>query len=150
MYKCKSRIIKKTEPQRIDAFELWYWRRLLRVPWTARRWNQWILKEINSEFQFIGRTDAEVETPILWPPYVKSQLTGKDPDPGKDWGQKEKGTTEDEMVGRHHRLNGHGFEWTPGVGNGQGGLVCCGFWGHKESDTTEQLNWTELNDNWIV
>ena len=75
---------------------------------------------------FIGRTDAEAETPILWPPNVKSWLIEKDPDAGKDWGQEEKGTTEDEMVGWHHWLNGHGFVWTLGVGDGQGGLVCCG------------------------
>ena len=86
---------------------------------------------------FIGRTDAEAETPILWPPHVKSLLIGKDPDAGKDRGQVENGKTEDEMVGWHHRLNGHGFGWTPGVGDGQGGLACCGSWGHKESDTTE-------------
>ena len=93
---------------------------------------------------FIGRTDVEVETPLLWPPDVKSWLIGKDPDARKDWGQEEKGTTEDEMVGWHHRLNGHGFGWTLGVGDGQGGLVCCGSWGRKESETTEWLNWTEL------
>ena len=93
---------------------------------------------------FIGRTDAEAETSILWPRDVKSWLTGKDPDAGKDWGQ-EKGTTEDEMVGWHHRLNGRGFGWTLGVGDGQGGLVCCSLWDCKESDTTEWLNWTELN-----
>ena len=93
---------------------------------------------------FIGRTDAEAETPMLWPPHAKSWLIWKDPDAGKDWGQEEKGTTEDEMVGWHHRLYGHGFGWTLGVGDGQGGLTCCGSWGHKESDTTEQLNWTEL------
>ena len=87
----------------------------------------------------IGRTDAEAETPILWPPDVKSWLIWKDPDAGKDWGQ-EKGTTEDEMVGWHHRLNGHGFGWTPGIGDGQGGLACCGSWVRKESDTTEWLN----------
>ena len=94
---------------------------------------------------FIGRTDAEAETPILWPPNVKSWLIWKDPDVGKDWGQ-EKGTTEDEMVGWHHLLDGHGFGWTPGIGDGQGGLVCCSSWGRKESDTTERLNrtnWTE-------
>ena len=96
---------------------------------------------------FIGRTDVEAETPILWPLDVKSWLIWKDPDAGKDWGQKEKGTTEDEMVGWHHRLNGRGFGWTPGVGDGQGGLACCSSWGHKESDTTEWLNRTELN--WI-
>jgi len=91
---------------------------------------------------FIGRTDVEAETPILWPPDTKSWLIWKDPDAGKDGGQEEKGMTEDEMVGWHHRLNGHGFGWTPGVGDGQGGLACCGSWGLKESDTTEQLNWT--------
>ena len=78
---------------------------------------------------------------ILWPPDAKSWLIGKDPDAGKDWGQEEKGRTEDEMVGWHHRLNGHGFGWTPGIGDGQGGLACCDSWGHKESDMTEQLNW---------
>ena len=93
---------------------------------------------------FFGRTDVEAETPILWPPNVKSWLIWKDPDAGKDWQQEEKGMTEDEMVGWHHRLDGHGFGWTPGVGDGQGDLACCGSWGHKESDTTEWLNWTEL------
>ena len=93
---------------------------------------------------FIGRTDVETETPILWPPHVKSWLIGKDPDAGRDWGQKEKGMTEDEMAGWHHQLNGHGFGWIPGVGDGQGGLACCNSWGLKESDTTERLNWTEL------
>ena len=95
----------------------------------------------NQSWIFIGRTDAEAETPKLWPPDVKSWLIGKDPDAGKDWGQQEKGTTEDEMVGWHHQLNGHGFGWTPGVGDGQGGLVCCDSWGRKESDTIEQLSW---------
>ena len=94
---------------------------------------------------FIGRTDAKVETLILWPPDAKSWLIGKDPDPGKDGRQEEKGTTEDEMVGWHHRLDGHGFGWTQGVGDGQGGLACCSSWGCKELDTTERLNWTELN-----
>ena len=92
---------------------------------------------------FIGGTDAEAETPILWPPHAKSWLIGKDPDAGKDWGQEEKGTTEDEMAGWHYQLNGHEFEWTPGVGDGQGGLACCNSWGHKESDMSEWLNWTE-------
>ena len=94
---------------------------------------------------FIGGTDVEAEAPILWPPDVRSWLTGKDPDAGKDWGQEEKRTTEDEMVGWHHRLIGHGFAWTLGVGDGQGGLACCNSWGHKESDKTE-LNWTELTN----
>ena len=92
---------------------------------------------------FIGRTDAEAETPILWPPHAKSWLIGKDPDAGRDWGQEEKGTTEDEMAGWHHRLYVHEFGWTLGVGDRQGGLVCCDSWGCKESDTTEWLNWTE-------
>ena len=88
-----------------------------------------------------GRTDVEAETPILWPPDAKSWLIWKDPDAGKDWGQEEKGITEDEMVGWHHWLNGQGFGWTPGVGDGQGGLACCSSWGHKQSDTTGQLKW---------
>ena len=94
---------------------------------------------------FIGRTDVEDETPILRPPHAKSWLIEKDSNAGKDWGQEEKGTTEDEMIGWHHRLDGHGFGWTPGVGDGQGGLACCDWWSRKESDTTERLNWTELN-----
>jgi len=93
---------------------------------------------------FIGRTDVEGETPILWPPDAKSWLIGKDPDAGKDWRWEEKGMTEDEMVGWHHWLSGHEFGWISGVGDGQGGLVCCSPWGHKKSDTTEQLNWTKL------
>ena len=92
---------------------------------------------------FFERTDAEAETQILWPPDAKNWLTGKDPDAGKDRGQEEKGITEDEMAGWHYRLNGHGFGWTPEVGDGQGGLACCNSWGRKESDMTEQLNWTE-------
>ena len=91
---------------------------------------------------YTGKTDAEAEGPILWPPDVKNWLIWKDPDAGKDWGQ-EKGMTEDEMVGWHHWLDGHEFEWTLGVGDGQGGLACCSPWGHKELDTTEQLNWTD-------
>ena len=82
---------------------------------------------------------------ILWPPHVKSWLIGKDSDAGRDWGQEEKGTREDEMAGWHHQLDGHEFEWTPGVGDGQGGLACCSSWGCKESDTTEQLNWTDVS-----
>ena len=97
---------------------------------------------------FIGRTNVEAETPILWPPNAKSWLIGKDPDAGKDWGQEEKGMTEDEMVGWHHWLNGHGFGWTPGDGGGQGGLACCGSWARKELDNTERLNWTD--PQWIV
>ena len=92
-------------------------------------------------------SDVEAETPVLWPPDAKSWLIGKDPDAGKDWGQEEKGMTEDEMAGWHHRLDGHGLGWTLEVGDGQGGLVCRGPWGCKESDTTEWLNWTELTLN---
>ena len=131
--------------------------------WALKNWCFWIVvlektlespldyKEIqpvypkaDQSWVFIGRTDVEAETLILWPPDTKSWLIWKYPDSGKDWGQK-KGMTEGEMVGWHHQLNGHGFGWAPGVGDGQGSLVCCGSWGHKESDMTEQLNWTELN-----
>ena len=93
---------------------------------------------------FIVRTNAEAETPILWPPYLKSWLIGKDPDARRDWRQEVNGTTEDEMAGWHHRLFGHEFEWTPGVGDGQGGLACCDSWGRKESGTTERLNWLNI------
>ena len=107
-----------------------------------------VLKEINPKgnqsWIRIGRTDVEAETPICWTPDAKNWLIWKGPDDGKDWRWEEKGTTEDEMVGWHHRLNGHEFEWTPGVGDGQGGLACCSPCGHKESDMTEWLNWTEL------
>ena len=120
------------------------WPRLLRVPWTTRRSNQSILKEISLgcsleglilklKFHYFGH--------LMW--RADSLESALSPDAGKDWGQEEKGMTEDEKVGWHHRLNGHGFGWTPGVSDGQGGLMCCGSWGHKESDTTEQLNWTE-------
>ena len=91
---------------------------------------------------FMGETNAEAETPIFWPPDVKNCFIGKDPNAGEDWRQEKKGTTEDEMVGWHHWLNGHEFEQVPGVGDGQGSLVCCSPWGRKESDMTEQLNWT--------
>ena len=94
---------------------------------------------------FIGKTDVEAETPIIWPPHAKSWFIEKDPDAGKDWGQEEKGMTEVEMVGWHHRLDGLESEWTPGDGDGQGGLVYCSSWGRKESDTTDRLNCTELN-----
>ena len=92
----------------------------------------------------IGRTDAEAEAPILWPSDVKKWLIEKDPDAGKDWRREEKGMTEDEMVGWHHRLDGHEFEQAPGVGDGQGSLVCCSPWGCKESEETEQLSWTNV------
>ena len=94
----------------------------------------------NQPWTFIGRTDAEAEAPILWSPYVKNWLIGKDTDAGKDWRREEKGTTEDKVVRWHHRLNGHEFEQAPAVGNGQRSLVCCCPWGHKESDVTDRLN----------
>ena len=136
MYGCESWTIKKAEHQRIDASELW-WRRLLRVPWTARRSNQSVLKEISPEyslqglmlklkFQYFGhlmqRTDSLEKTLML------GKIEGK---------MQEKGTTEEEMVGWHHRLNGYEFEQALGVSDGQGGLVCCSPWGCKESGMTE-------------
>ena len=139
MYGCESWTVKKAECWRIDAFEQWCWRRLLRVPWTARRFNQSILKE-NQYWIFIRRTDAEAGAPILWPPDVRSWLIWKDPDAGKDWRQEEKEMTEDEMVGWHHRLDGHESDEAPGVGDGQESLACCSPWCCKESDTTERLN----------
>ena len=101
-------------------------------------------------FSMLQYQDGEAETPVLWPPDGKSWLIGKDADAGKDWGQEEKGMTEEEMVGWNHRRDGHGFGWSLGVGDGQGGLACCGSWGHKESDMTEQLNWTELNTKKLI
>ena len=98
----------------------------------------------NQSWIFIGRTDAEAEAPVLRPD-VKNWLVGKDSDAGKDWRREQKGMTEDEMVGWHHRLDGHEFEWPLGVIDGQGSLACCSPWSHKESDTTERLNWTKLN-----
>ena len=123
----------------------------LESPWTARRPNQSILKEISPGCSLEGlmlklklQYFANTVGSNTLPPDAKSCLTGKDPDAGKDWGQEEKRRTEDEMFGWHHWLDGHGFGWTPGVGDGQGGLACCGSWGHKESDTTERLNWTDI------
>ena len=124
---------------------MWCWRRLLRVPWTARRSNQSILKEISP-----GISKAEAEAPVLWPPHAKSWLIGKDSDARRDRGQEGKGTREDEMAGWHHWLNGRESEWTPGVGDGQGGLACCDSWGRKEFDTTEWLNRTEQNLLWSM
>ena len=100
--------------------------------------------EGDQPWDFFGRNDAVAEAPVLWPPHVKSWLIGKDSDAGRDWGQEEKGKTEDEMAGWYYWLDGHQSEWTPGVGDGQGGLACCNSWGRKELDTTER---TELNTN---
>ena len=140
-----------------------------KVSWALKNWCFWIVllektldspldsKEIkpvnpkgNQSWLFIGMTDAEAEVPILWPPDAKNWLLGKDPDARKDWRQEEKGMTEDEIVGWHHQLDGCEFEWAPGVGDGQGGLACCSSWGRKESDTTEWLNWTELNQRPVL
>ena len=108
MYGCESWTIKKAEHWRIGAFKLWYWTRLLKVSWTARRSNQSILKEISPEYS-LECTDAEAETPILWSPDAKNWFIGKHPVAGKDWRREEKGTKEDEMVRWHHQLNGHEF-----------------------------------------
>ena len=146
MYGCESWTIKKAEHQRIDAFELWCRRRLLRVPWTARRSNQSTLKEISPAYSLEGV--AEAETPILWPPNVKNRLIWKDPDPGKGWRCEEQVTTEDKMVGWHDWLDGHEFEQLPWVGYRQGSLVCCSPRGCKELDTTEWLtSWGEKDNN---
>ena len=110
----------------------------LRVPWMTRRSNQSIVKEINPEYSLEGLVEAEA--PILWPPDAKCWLIGEDPDAGKDWGKEEKGATEDEMVGWHHRVNGHELEQALGDGEGQESLVSCSPWGRKESDTTERLH----------
>ena len=145
-----------------SSTRVWMWELDYKESWAAKNWCFWTVvlerilespsdsKEIkpvnpkgNQSRVFIGRTGAEAETPILWPCFSKNWLLGKDPYAEKDWRREEKGMTEDEMVGWHHGLNGHGFEWTLGVGNGQGGLVCCGSWGRKKLDTTEQLNWIE-------
>ena len=138
MYGCESWTIKKAERWRIDAFELWCWRRLWRVPWAARRSNQSILKEISPEYSLEGlMLKLQAFGHLMWrPDSLEKTLAGK----GWRW---KKGMTEDEMVGWHHRLDGHGFGWTPGAGDGQGGLACCDSWGREESDMTEQLNWTE-------
>ena len=118
------------------VFLLWepceQYEKATRESWTTKMYNE---------------ADAEAKTPVLWPPDVKNWLIWKDPDAGKDWKWEDKGLTEDEMVGWHHQLDGHAFEQAPGVGDGQGGLVCCGLWGRKELDTTEWLNWTEVKIN---
>ena len=142
MYGCESWIIKKAECWRIDVLES------SPIPQTAKRSNQSILKEIKS-WIFIGRPDAEAEARILWPPGLKSWLIRKDSDTGKDWRRAEKRTTEDEMVGWHHQLNGHEFEQALGDGDGQGGLMCWSPWGRKEADMTEGLNNNKLPQNWL-
>ena len=135
IYGCESWTVKKAEHWRINVFELWYWRRLLRV--LDCKEIQPVHPKGNQSWIFTRRSDAEAETPILWPPDLKHWLTGKDPDAGKVWRQEEKGTTEDGMVGWHHWLYEHKFEQAPGVGDGQGSLACCSPWDSKESNMTE-------------
>ena len=141
MYECASWTIKKAECRKTWCFWTVVLEKTLESPLDCK------IKPVdpkgNQYWIFIGRTDVEAETPILWPPDMKNWLIGKDPDAGKDWRREEKGSTEDEIVGWHHRLNGHEFEQALRVGDGQGSLACCSPWGHKESDTTEWLNWTE-------
>ena len=132
MYGCESWTVKKAEHRRIDAFELWCWKRLLRVPWTARRSNQSILKEINPGISFEGMM---LKLKLQYFGHLMRRVDSlENTDAGRDWGQEEKGTTEDEMVGWHHRLDGREFEQSLGVGGGQGSLACCSPWGRKESD----------------
>ena len=141
MYRCKSWTVKTAEHQRIDGFELWCWRRLLRVPWTSRRSNLSILKispgcsleglMLKPKLQYFGHLMWRVDS------LKKSLMLGG------IGGRRRRGMTEDEMVGWHHWLDGHECEWTPGVGDGPGGLACCDSWGRKELDITEQLKWTE-------
>ena len=141
MYGCESWTVKKPERQRIDAFELWCWRRLLRVLGCK------VIQPVHSEggqpWDFFGGNDADAETPVLWPPHAKSWLIGKDSDAGRDWGQEEKGMTENEMAGWHHWLDGRESEWTPGVGDGQGAW-CASIHGVTKS-RTRMSDWTELN-----
>ena len=147
MYGCESRTIKKAECWRIVAFELWCWRRLLRVPWTARRSNQSILKEISPGYSLEG---LMLKLKLQYFGYLMQRVDSLEKTLmlGGIWRQEEKGMTEDEMAGWHHQLDGYEFEYTLGVGDGQGGLECCSPWGRKELDTTEWQNWTELNIMW--
>ena len=142
MYGCESWIIKKSWALKNWPFWTVVLEKILESPLDCKEIKPVNLTE-NQSWIFVGRTDAEAETPILWPPDVKNWLIWKDPDAGKDWRQKEKGMTEDEMVGWYHWLDGHEFEQALGVGDGQGSLECCSPWGLKESDTTERLDWTE-------
>ena len=144
MYGCASWTVKKSWALKNWCFWTMVLEKTLESPWDCKE-IQPVHSKGNQSWVFFGRTDAKAETPILWPPHAKSWLIGKDSVYGKDWGEEEKGTTEDEMAGWHHWLDGRESEWAPGVGDGQEGLMCCNSWGCKESDMTEQLNWTELN-----
>ena len=128
MYGCESYTIKKAEHQRTDAFELWCWRRLLRVPWTARRSNQSILKEISSEYSLEG---LMLKLKLQYFGHLKNWLIEKDPNAWKDWRQEDKGMTEDEMYRWHHQLDGHEFEQALAVGDRQRRLACCSPWGQR-------------------
>ena len=153
-----------TQGYGFSSGHVWMWELDCEESWTPKNWCFWTVvlektlgspldcKEIqpvhskgDQPWVLFGRNDAKAETPVLWPPRAKSWLIGKDSDAGRDSGQEEKGTAEDEMAGWHHRLDGCESEWTPGVGDGQGGLACCDSWVRKESDTTEWLKWNELN-----
>ena len=148
MYGCESWTVKKAECQNWCVWTV-VLEKTLESPLACKE-IQPVHPKGDQSWVFIGKTGVEAEIPIFWPPDVRGWLIWKDPDAGKDWRQEEKGTTEDEMVGWHHWLNGHGFVWTPGVGDGQGGLACCGSWGCKELNTTEWLNWTELITKWPI
>ena len=147
---------------------VWMWELDSEGSWAPKNWCFWTVvlektlespldcKEVqpvhtkrDQSWMLIGRTDVKAETPVLWPPDAKNWLVWKDPDAGKDWRWEEKGTAEDKIVGWHHWLSGHEFEQALGVGDGQGGLACCSLRGHKESDTTEQLNWTVYSQFYI-
>ena len=144
MYECESWTVKKAERRRIDSFKLGWWRRLLRVPWTARISNHSILKKIGPEYSLKGLTlKLQYFGHLMWSLW----LIGKDLITRKDWRQEEKGMTEDEMVGWHHWLNGHEFEQTLGDGERQGSLACCSPWGYKESDMAERLNHNKWESN---
>ena len=142
-YGYESWTVKKAERRRTVVFWTVVLEKTLASPLDCKK-VQPVHPKGDQSWVFIGRKDAKAETPVLWPPHAKSWLIGKDPDARRNWGQEEKGMTEDEMAGWHHQLNGHEFEWTSGVGDGQGGLAYCDSWGRKELDTTERLNWTEL------
>ena len=154
MYGCDSWTVKKAEHRRIFSLmlftEAFFHQCFFTVVLEKTLESPLDCKEIQPvhskrdwSWVFFGRNDAKAETPVLWPPHAKRWLIGKDSEAGRDWGQEEKGMTEYKLARWHHRLDGHEFEWTPGVGHGQGGLVSCNPWGSKESDTTERLNWTE-------
>ena len=160
--------VRSSQSYGFSSSHVWTWELDYKESWAPRNWCFWntLLEQTlespldceqiqsvhpkgNQFWIFIGRTDDEAETPVIWPPYVNNWLIRKDPDAGKDWRWEEKGTTEDEMVGWHHWLDGNEFEQAPGVGDGQGGLACCSPWSCKESDTTERLNWTERLEPWF-